>query len=217
MHFEILIEDKSGEELISIVLPKIIDLTKNTYKTHSYKGIGRLPHNLKKSLNPQKRQLLSQLHRLLAGFGKTINSRKNYPTSVIVLIDNDKNDCKKFRQEIYSLWDNIYPRPPGKLCLMIEEAEAWLLGDRNAVLKAYPQAKNNIIDSYQQDSLCDTWELLADAIQPGGFATLKHKVYYEKGKCKIEWARNIAPHIDISANQSKSFQYFVKSVQEFAD
>lgn len=47
MHFEILIEDKSGEEALNILLPKMINIEQHTFKIHSYKGIGQIPKNLK--------------------------------------------------------------------------------------------------------------------------------------------------------------------------
>lgn len=51
--------------------------------------------------------------------------------------------------------------------------EAWYLGDRNALLRAYPRAKKEVLNRYVQDSICDTWELLADALYAGGSASIK--------------------------------------------
>ena len=42
----------------------------------------------------------------------------------------------------------------------IEESEAWLLGDREALIAAYPDINLEILDTYVQDSQCGTWELL---------------------------------------------------------
>jgi iron-sulfur cluster repair protein YtfE (RIC family) len=42
--------------------------------------------------------------------------------------------------------------------------EAWMLGDEKAVLAAYPDANRAILRSYDQDSICGTWEVLARAI-----------------------------------------------------
>lgn len=71
MHFEILVEDISGKKTLDILIPKIIDTHnyKNTFKVISYKGIGRIPKNLNPKADPQKRQLLSQLPRLVQGYG----------------------------------------------------------------------------------------------------------------------------------------------------
>ena len=45
MHFEILVEDASGELLLGSLLPKILGKNGNphTWRTHAYKGIGRVP------------------------------------------------------------------------------------------------------------------------------------------------------------------------------
>ena len=51
--------------------------------------------------------------------------------------------------------------------------EAWYSGDRQALLDAYPSAKQSVLKSYTQDSACDTWERLADALYPGGAAAIK--------------------------------------------
>ncbi|GHT50265.1 hypothetical protein FACS1894102_5660 [Spirochaetia bacterium] len=58
MHFEILVEDSSGKELLDIIVPKIIDISIHTYKIIKYKGCGRIPKDLKTTQDPQKRILL---------------------------------------------------------------------------------------------------------------------------------------------------------------
>ena len=42
MHFEILVEDQSGQKTLENIVPKMIG-EKHTYKIHWYKGIGRIP------------------------------------------------------------------------------------------------------------------------------------------------------------------------------
>ena len=71
MHFEILVEDKSGEEMLNILLPMIIG-EQYSYKIHSYKGIGHIPKNLKSWVDANKRKLLNQLPRLLRGYANTV-------------------------------------------------------------------------------------------------------------------------------------------------
>jgi hypothetical protein len=47
VHLEILIEDSSGEKLLTALLPKLIgdNGSPHTWRMHSYKGIGRIPPN----------------------------------------------------------------------------------------------------------------------------------------------------------------------------
>ncbi len=75
-----------------------------------------------------------------------------------------------------------------------------------------------VLNSYVQDSICGTWELLADAIHPGGAARLKRSGlgYRNIGRAKSEWARNIALHMDVDGNLSKSFAVFRDGVRSLA-
>ena len=64
------------------------------------------------------------------------------------------------------------PNRRPRFCLAIEEGEAWLLGDIPAIKKAYPQARDAVLNGYGNDSICGTWELLADAVVRGGSTAL---------------------------------------------
>ncbi len=80
VHFEILVEDQSGKKALNILVPKIIG-NEHTFRIHSYKGIGRIPRNLGANADASKRILLSQLPRLLRGYGNTFSS---YPDRITV-------------------------------------------------------------------------------------------------------------------------------------
>ena len=69
MHIEILVEDASGKKLLEAVLPKLLGAygEPHTWNMHAYKGVGRIPSNLKGRADPAKRILLDQLPRLLQG------------------------------------------------------------------------------------------------------------------------------------------------------
>ncbi|UCH92116.1 MAG: hypothetical protein JSV88_17710 [Candidatus Aminicenantes bacterium] len=92
--------------------------------------------------------------------------------------------------------------------IAIEEIEAWYLGDREAVLSAYPNASKSILENYQPDSIGGTWEKLADAIYPGGSKALINAGWPSAGQEKCKWAEKISPLMNIEKNQSKSFQVF---------
>ena len=214
MHFEVLVEDRSGSIAVEQILEKILgsDRSIHSWRLHAYKGIGRLPRNLHAVVDKQKRLLLNQLPSLLRGYGKSLQEGN----AVIVVVDLDRRDCITFKRELLDVLDACNPRPRTLFRIAIEESEAWLLGDRSAVKSAYPKARQSTLNGYVQDSICDTWELLADAIHPGGSARLKRKGYPVTGEAKSEWARNIAPHLDIDQNQSKSFQVFCDGIRKLA-
>jgi hypothetical protein len=86
--------------------------------------------------------------------------------------------------------------------------EAWLLGDTAAICRAFPRAKKNVLHSYSQDSICGTWETLADAIFPGGSSMLKAEGYPRIGEEKCKWASLIGRRLDVESNLSTSFRVF---------
>lgn len=215
MHFEVLTEDASGCITVNIILGKILGVngSAHTWRLHPYRGIGRIPQNLSHVTDPANRLLLDRLPKILRGYGRSLDSSL---AAVIVVVDLDNKDCMKFKSEMLRVLDRCSPRPETLFRIAIEESEAWLLGDRSAIKAAYPRAKDTVLDRYVQDSICGTWEVLADATRPGGAALLKKSGWPYTGKFKSEAARTIAPHLDVGANRSKSFQVFRDGVRRLA-
>jgi hypothetical protein len=104
--------------------------------------------------------------------------------------------------------DKCNPKPKTQFCIAIEEGEAWYLGDLAAVREAYPRAKESVLKGYTNDSICGTWEKLADAVFSGGKEKLSKQGWQAIGLEKTNWANNIAPHMDVDNNLSPSFCYF---------
>ncbi|GHC21165.1 hypothetical protein [Aidingimonas halophila] len=216
MHFEILVEDQSGKKALDILVPKIIG-DDHTYNVHPYKGIGRIPKNLGTNNNANKRILLDQLPRLLRGYGNAFaNYPAEYPAAVILVCDLDDKCLKSFRQELISILESCNPQPETRFCIAIEEGEAWFLGDVQAIKAAYPRAKDAVLNKYVNDSICGTWERLADAVYPGGAAALASKGWQAVGIEKSQWSEQISPHMDTSNNASPSFVYFRQKLLELA-
>ena len=46
MHFEILVEDQSGKKALDELVPKIIG-DAHTFIVHLFKGVGRIPRNMR--------------------------------------------------------------------------------------------------------------------------------------------------------------------------
>lgn len=184
------------------MLPKLIgDHDKpHTWRVHSYKGVGRVPKDLNSTGNPAKRILLDQLPRLLRGYGQTPGI-----DAVVVILDSDRQDCRSFLAELLAMLEECKPAPNAMFRLAIEEMEAWYFGDRDALLQAYPKVKKDVLENYRQDSVCDTWEMLADALYPGGVAAIKKAGWPLPGQVKSEWAEKIGPYLDPDRNVSPSF------------
>ncbi|MDE0631426.1 MAG: DUF4276 family protein [Caldilineaceae bacterium] len=209
MHFEILVEDQSGKKALDVLIPKII-AGSHTFKIINFRGIGHIPKNLTSSTHIRTRLLLNQLPALLRGYGKTY---ANSPAAVIVVCDLDNNCLKTFRQDLFAVLHACNPKPDTRFCIAIEEGEAWLLGDIPAIKAAYPQANDAVLNGYINDSICGTWEVLADAVFPGGAKALAGRGWQAVGRAKSVWATRISPSMDVENNASPSFQYFRKKLR----
>ena len=215
MHLEVLVEDQSGSIALENILEKILgeNDSEHSWRIHPYKSIGRIPRRLSPKSDPRKRILLDRLPGILRGYGRSLADH----SAVVVVVDLDDRNCMEFKQELLAVLDGCAPSPRTLFGIAIEESEAWLLGDRAAVREAYPEAKVPVLDSYEQDSICGTWERLADAVHPGGSIRLRKSGWPEAGKAKCEWAGRIAPHMEPDRNRSKSFQVFRDGVRSLAE
>lgn len=214
MHFEILVEDVSGKRALDVLVPKIVG-DQHTFRVIPYRGVGRIPKNLKSSADAGERILLDQLPRLLRGYGRTFAGYlSNHPAAVIVVCDLDDKCLKTFRQELFAILNACNPKPETRFCIAVEEGEAWLLGDIPAIKAAYPKAREDVLNGYKNDAICGTWELLADAVFIKGSGALKKQGPRAVGREKSAWAGNVAPHMDVDANVSPSFRYFRDKIRE---
>jgi hypothetical protein len=202
MHFEFLVEDSSTTRLLGHLLPKLIGRYSDphTWELHSYRGNGRIPPGLEQISNPAQRLLLSRLPKLLAGYAK----KPGYD-AIVVVCDTDRQECDKFLTQLRAVASDAGAEAITMFRLAIEETEAWYLGDRDALLKAYPKAKKRQLDAYSQDSVCDTWERLADIVHPRGSSVVHDADGPTAGDLKHEWANRIGPLMDPDRNRSPSF------------
>lgn len=212
MHFQYLVEDQSGAALIRILMQKIVELYPNaTYDCKGFRGIGGFTR--KNTIKETKTgKLLNDLATYLRGFDRSLQS---FPSVIIVVLDSDDHDVQQFRSELEAVAMQNMIKIDHVFCLAVEEIEAWLLGDRHALLSTYPHAKMHVLNTYVQDSICGTWEVLADAVYPGGTSKLsrEHASFIEIGKLKAEWAQNIGIHMDLKSNESPSFNDFIHEIE----
>lgn len=210
MHLEICVEDSSGKIFLENILSRVIrdDVT---WRIHSYRGIGRIPTGLKSTDNAEHRVILDNLPKLIRGCDKT-----PYVSALLVIVDSDRRDCKEFLTELKQVHNAVAPNASVIFRLAIEEMEAWMLGDQDAISAAYQNVQSGPMRSYVQDSVCGTWEVLADAIFPGGADAIRKMGWPAPGKAKCEWASNIPPHMDLSSNKSPSFNKLLQALEPFA-
>lgn len=202
MHIEMLVEDSSGRRLLDHLLPKLIGPhgAPHTWRLHEYRGIGRIPPGLRANRDPAHRILLDQLPRILRGYARTPGI-----DAIVVVLDADNRDCTRFLAELRGLAEHCGTAPRTLFRLAIEEIEAWYLGDRDAFAAAFPRARVAPLEAYRQDSVCGTWELIADAVHPGGSAAVRRAGWPLPGQLKHDWADRIGPLLDPDRNLSPSF------------
>ena len=213
MHYDFLVEDSSGAKMLSILVSKILRSSKDTWKINSYKGCGTIPKGLKSASDVKARILLDQLPRLLEGFGKRNESACMTDAVIVVVCDLDRRNYAQFIADLETIRSQCHSNPNARFCIAIEEGEAWLLGDIPAVQKAYPNARKQILKKYKNDSICGTWELMADALYEGGAIKLKSLGYQAVGKEKCLWAERITPFMNVAENKSPSFNHFVQTIK----
>lgn len=213
MHFQYLIEDQSGATLIQVLMQKIVELYPDaTYDCKGFRGIGGFTK--KNTIKETKTgKLLNDLATYLRGFNRSF---QNFSAVIVVVLDSDDHDVQQFQFELEAVAKQNMIKTDHVFCLAVEEIEAWLLGDRHALLSAYPHAKMQVLNGYVQDSICGTWEVLADAVYPGGTSKLfrERASFVEIGNLKAEWAQNIGMHMDLKANESPSFNSFIHEIEK---
>lgn len=213
MYFQFLVEDQSGAVLINLLMEKVASTCPSvTYRCKSFKGLGGLTKkNTVKETKTGK--LLNDLATYLRGFNKSL---QGMPSAIVVVLDNDDKNPEEFQARLEEVAVANHITLDHVFCIAIEEMEAWLLGDRAALMAAYPSARSQTLNSYVQDSICGTWERLADAVYQGGLIKFRRDCpsYIEVGAYKSEWARKIGAHMDIERNISPSFQHFMSEINK---
>jgi hypothetical protein len=196
---EILVEEQSAEEALRHLLPKVLQ------------NRGRA-----KVINlGSKHKLLKALPSRLAAYRQRIESGE--PLRIVVLVDRDDDDCEKLKSALESMAKNAglptktCPDAEGRFLVLnrvvIEELESWFIGDPAALRKAFTSLPKieHTTGIFRNPDNGGSWEALHRFLK-------KHGIY-KNSFPKIDAARRIAPHLDIAANRSKSFQVFVSGME----
>lgn len=220
MYFQFLIEDKSTNILVNHVMEKMVNRYTKTEIIWDIKFFGGIGHLCKigSVLEQKTGKLLNDLPMYMKAFGKVLQNMEY--AALIIVLDNDKRDVGKFRQELENMAVSNMVLCDYAFCIAIKEMEAWLLGDIGAIKRAYPDAKMEYIKRYEQDAICETWEVLADVVYPHGLSRLRKKAggsYLEIGKAKCEWADKIGSCMQLHENISPSYQYFINELEKRID
>jgi hypothetical protein len=193
-HIELLVEEPSAEAALIELLPKIIGGSA-TWTIHPHQG---------------KKDLLAKLPRRLRGYASWLPQ----DASIVVLIDEDRENCKRLKRELENaaadagLSTRNSRRRGGRIQVVnriaVEELEAWFFGDVDAIMQAYPGIPASLAqkEHYREPDAIPggTWEALERVLQRAG--------YFKGGLAKIEAARSIARKMNSQHNRSRSFRCF---------
>ena len=188
---EFLVEEPSIAEVLKIILPKILPqgwiLNENFFvRPHQGKS------DLKNSI-PQKFKTFSKLP---------------FNTGIIVVQDQDANDCRQLKRELIDLCNQNNSKPcPYRVRIVCHELESWYLGDVVALESVFPRlfkAKN-----YKNKDLCK---------HPDSVITPKRRLKKIFGDYpQIETAKKIAAQMNVNNNKSDSFNQFKNDILALID
>jgi Domain of unknown function (DUF4276) len=192
VNLEVLVEEPSAARALRVLLPKIIPDT--PFEIRTLYG---------------KDQLLKELPGRLRSYAGWVGQAQ---TKIVVVVDRDDDDCVELKSRLERLAIDAglttCSRSSGPATVLnrivIEELEAWFLGDVEALRGAYPRVQASL---GQQARYRDP-----DAIT-GGTSEALHRVlrkhgYFVKGFNKLQVAGKVALHMDVESNRSRSFQVF---------
>jgi len=140
---------------------------------------------------------------------------------VLVLVDQDNDDCSALKASLESaalsagLATKTAPDAANRFKvvnrIVIEELEAWFLGDVPALCEAFPGVPASLANQARfrdPDAVAGgTWEALLQALNRAGH-------FVGSGRLpKIDVARRVAPLMDLERNRSRSFQTFLAGLE----
>jgi hypothetical protein len=196
LHFEIFLEEPSAEAFIMEAWPRICPAGA-TCQTHAFQG---------------KQELLAKLPGQLKAMIKWIPDHFR----IVVLLDEDRQDCAALKKTLERMSHDAglgTLSAPGKCArvanrIAVEELEAWMLGDPEALRAAFPKLSatfEKAASLRNPDAVKGgTWEALERLLQKSG--------YYLGGLAKVDCARSVASHIDPDRNVSPSFKIFHRAL-----
>lgn len=177
---EILVEEKSMEIALKELLPKILP-----EQYHIDRDVFIRPHQGKTHLKnsvPKKVKVFNN---------------EQLKRAIIVLIDQDNNDCKKLKAEIRKFFENA--RMPYKIRIVCRELENWYLSDKEALKVHYPDFERKI---------------RSKSINYDNVVGSDYFVSGIKSFSKTKAAREIAPYMNIEKNKNQSFIHFRNGLTE---
>ena len=180
MRIEILVEETSMKVLLEGLIPRLCNNEMWKLDENVFIRAFEGKSHLRKEL-PKKAKVYANFHE---------------PVFMLVLHDQDSNDCKELKSKLLDAISQTGLQT-FKVRIVCRELECWYLGDLHAVECARPETKAT---HYAEKAKFRTPEKLNGKdeikkwVQPYG---------------AIEFAQDIAQHLDIDNNRARSFNHTV--------
>lgn len=177
-----LTEEQSMGECLKVVLPQLWPGSREglDWQVLSFRGKGHLKKSIPKRI---KR------------WGDYGNPH------FIILQDNDNGNCVAIKQKLYNI--ACLHGKPFHVRIVCQELESWLLGDLEAVRRAYPQVEIQAKAQFRNpDKLGNASQELGRLINI---------------QAKIQRAKNISQHFNLTKNKSKSFNVFIRTLKQLIE
>ena len=203
MIFHVLVEGTSDEPTVREILARKFGLIQGSqFQIHPHGGKGKLPTNPDAKPSPTNRTLLAQLPATLRAYAV-----KGNKVCVVVLVDQDDDDCAQLLGDLQTMLAALKKRPPNVIFrIAMEEIEAWFLADRAAILAAYGKANFSGVPTKDTDMVDDPSDILAGCLGVPLPCT---------GQMKAEWAENIGPHLNLKKPESPSLEKFIEGIGRY--
>jgi hypothetical protein len=127
---------------------------------------------------------------------------------ILITRDQDSDNCRTLKKRLLELVANRC-FCACKIRIVCRELECWMLGDMEAIAKAYPRFKP---EQYKHKADFREVDIIADA--PDRLLRMIPELKQNRSLPKIAFASNVAPHMDTDANTSGSFKQFVAAVRQ---
>jgi len=207
MRLYFLVEGKSEETFLKHWLPRFLP-SHTSFLIITHRGKGKLPRENPMPKEPSRQGLLDQLPMKLRAYGKALSPDT---ARVIVLLDQDEDDCLELKSRIIDALACCNPRPETLVRIAVKETEAFYLGDKAAIRRAFHRSLHKKkLNEYQPDRHPEsgTWEIFA-------------KIVKATSEDKVGWARTMAENMAADRpypndNQSVSFRNFCLGVLKMA-
>lgn len=195
MRVEFLVEEPSAKAALEQLLPRLLPAG-CLARVRAFEGW---------------QDLLSDLPKLLQGYHRRILREGEADLRVVVLLGGDgictrrKADLEARAAAAGLLTKTTAPLgQPFQVLnrIAVQELEAWWLGDREAIMAAYPGVKLHHFKGLARDP--DQPLKPSEAL----WSVLKQGRYFLSGKRKTQWATDISQHLDPARNTSASFRCF---------